>query len=144
MEFLKKCCSGIIKAGAMALARHGATLLGGVLLTWLLSHHVGADLAARLVGNLQDAIMTVTSIGLVAAGVGAALKDTKNVNGKIAVTASAAYDAGRTQGQQDGVAAQASADITKVAAVHEAMQTADAASKQDRTAVLDALKTGTF
>ncbi len=144
MDFLKKCFSGLIKAGAMALARHAATLAGGAVLTWLLSHHVQADFATRLVGDLQDALLTVAGAGLVATGIGASLKDVSSVNGKVAVTASAAYDAGRAQGQQEGVDAQAANDNTKVAAVADAIKTADTATKQDKASIVAALKTGTF
>lgn len=135
---------GLAKAAVLALARHAATFVGGAVLTWLLSHHVASDFATRLVGDLQDMILTGTGVGLAAFGVSTSLKDVGNVHGKIAVTASAAYDAGRAQGQQEGVSAQAANDNAKVAAVSQAMQAADQASKQDRAAVVQALKTGAF
>ena len=136
MGFLKNMFSGVIKAGALALARHAATLVGTALLTWLLSHHVGSDFAARLVGDVQDIIMTVTGAGLLAAGVGASLKDVGNVGGKMAVATTIAY--------QQGVAAQTTTDETKVQAVAQAMKAADTATKQDKQSVLAALKAGTF
>lgn len=144
MDFLKKCFSGLIKAGAMALARHAATLAGSALLTWLLSHHVGADFATRLVGDLKDAMLTATGAALVAAGIGASLKDVKTVSGKLAVTGSESYDAGRAKGQMEGAGVQAAADLGKVQAVSEAMKAADTATKQDRASVVAALKSGTF
>lgn len=143
-DLFSKMFSGVIKAGAMAVARHVATLAGTAVLTWLLSHHIGSDFASRLVGDFQDMILTAAGAGLLAAGVGTSLKDVGSVNGKVAVTASAAYDAGRTQGEQDGVGAQVAADTAKVSAVAAAMKAADAATPQDKKAVVAALKAGTF
>lgn len=148
MNWLKGIFGGVIKAGAMALARHAATLAGGTILTWLLSHHVNSDFATRLVGDFQDIILTASGAGLLAAGIGTSLKDVGSVNGKMAVVAAAAVDMGRAQGlqqaMQQGATLQASADDAKIASVASAMKEADKATKTDKAALVAALKAGTF
>lgn len=147
MNWLKGMFSGVIKAGAYAIARHVATWSGGLILAWLLSHHVGSDFAQRLIGDLQDALLTLTGIGLTAAGIGTSLKDVGGVGGKMAVTGSAAFDAGVAHAEaleQPGADTQAANDNAKVAAVAHAMKTADTATPATKAAIVTALKNGTF
>lgn len=143
-NWIKNSFSGVIKAGTLALARHAATWSGGIILAWLLSHHVSSDFAARLIGDFQDAMLTLTGVGLTAAGVSTSLKDVGSVGGKMAVASSTAYDAGVAQVQQQGVDAQAANDNAKIAAVAGAMKTADAAAPDTKAAIVAALKNGTF
>lgn len=146
MDFLKRFFGPIIKAGAFAIARHAATAGGAALLTWLLSHHVDADMAARLVGDLQDAILTMTGAGLVAVGVHATVKDVRQVDAKVTVAAAAGVSEGHAlaQAQQDGAAAQRTADQSLADAVAKAIATADKAKPADKAAVLGSIKSGAF
>lgn len=142
---------GLKRAIATKVARWLGTLAAGSIAGFILSHSqllaVLNQACASL--NSEDA-MKAFGGALAVAGLALAssLKDAKTVNGKMAVASSASFDAGVARAQE--IAAQAGADQqsvsdqAKVAAVAQAMRSADTASKQDRAAVVDALKKGEF
>jgi hypothetical protein len=147
MNLISLLPGGLKGAFAAKLARWVGTLVGGAVGGLVLSN-------THLMSFLTQACASLSSEDAMKAGFGAlfvagltlasSLKDAAKVDGKMAVTASNAYDAGRAQGQMEGAEVQVSADTHKVAAVAEAMKAADAATKQDRATIVGALKTGSF
>jgi len=143
--------SGLKWAMAAKFARWGGTLLGGAAAGWLASHAGVLNVLNQACASLSS---TTAMEGLAGAGAVAlvtllsSIKDGKNVNGKMAVAASAAFDKGQAvalqQAMQEGADVQASADQAKIAAVASAMAQANTATKTDKTSLVAALKNGSF
>lgn len=143
--------SGLRKAITTGVAKWVGTLAGGAAFGFLLSHtQVTAWLNQACASlNSEDALKGFFGAAFVAAiPLVLSIKDKFNVNAKMATAAAAGFDKGQAQAIQK--AADQGAEVspigngTKAAAVAEALQHADTASKADKAAVVSALKAGSF
>lgn len=76
MSILNLIPSGVLKAGVLASARHIATAMSGIIVTYILAHH-GTQADATTIAEGASAVI----LGL--ASYGFSLWDVKNVDGKI-------------------------------------------------------------
>jgi hypothetical protein len=148
---LSNVLKGLRTAMAAKLARWVGTLLGGAAAAWLADH-------AGVLNFLNQACASLSSTEAMEGFAGAAavaavtllssIRDGKNVNAKMAVTAAAAFDKGQAlalqTAMQQGAEVQASTDQAKIAAVASAMAEANTATKTDKASLVAALKSGTF
>lgn len=143
--------NGFKRAIVGKVARWVGTLAGGAIASYFATHSQVLDFVNQACASLNsaDAMKAVFGGGAVALlSLIYSLKDAKNVDGKMAVATSTAFDAGvahaQTQAGQAGADLQAVRDETKIAAVAQAMASANLASKEDKATIVSALKTGTF
>lgn len=134
---------GLKRAMVLQGVRWAATLFGGSIALFAFSHTqimAWVQQACALMSSQQAMEIGLPAFAVAIASLAFGVKDTKNVNGKMAVTAATAYD----QGVAIGCGTQATSDTSKVAAVSAAMKAADTSAPATQAAVVNAIKSGTF
>lgn len=150
LNLIKRYLAPIIVSRVKAGARHLATSTGVLLLGWLIQHHVGGDLAVRMVGDYKDLIEVIVEavcgMALAAYGVGGSQRDVTHVDAKLTATAAAGVSAGveLAHARQDGAEQQATADQALADAVKQAIATGVKATPADKAAIVASLKAGSF